>query len=336
MPRISPSQLVSGALGGAFYLHGPDRFTKERAALALAERHLDPGTRDFNFDQLRGKDTDVETLASMIATPPMMAEWRVVMVREAEALAGSPKARKVLIDAAKAPPPGLALIIVATVPKGSSARFYKDLAKFCGSTEFTGVSDNDLPGWIMSWAREHYDADFKSDAARALAAGVGGNLGILDREIAKLSGMVETGPVTARDVERAGMRLPKQDRWRWFDMVGERRFHEARRALPTLFEQGDSGVSLVIGLTAHLLRLGVLVSGGRAALEQVLPRHQQWLAKSLGRQAKGWDAEELGRALEELCAVDQLLKASPLPDHHFLATWLLSLASMNADSSTAA
>lgn len=335
MPRVSAPHLTSGPLGGVYYLYGPDRFTKERAALALADRHLDPGTRDFNFDQLRGKDTDVETLASMIATPPMMAEWRVVLVRDAEALAASARSRKVLLAAAQSPPPGLALIVVATVPKGSSARFYKDLIKHGSSVEFSGVSDNDLPGWIMTWSQEHYGTEFEPEAARALAAGVGGNLGILDREIAKLTDMVESGAVAAADVERAGTRLPKQDRWRWFDLVGNRRFNEARRALPVLFEQGDSGVSLVIGLSAHLLRLGVLVSGGRDALEQVLPRHQKWLAKSLAKQARGWSAEELSRALEELGVVDQLLKASPLPDHHFLATWLLSLASVERPGTAA-
>ena len=336
MARVPAEHLVTGPLGGTFYLHGPDRFSKERAALALAQRHLDPGTRDFNFDQLRGKDTDVETLASMIATPPMMAEWRVVLVRDAEALAGSKNARQVLMTATESPPPGLALIVVATVPKGSSARFYKDLEKSCTSTGFSGVSDHDLPGWIMSWAKEHYQSAFDTDAARAMATAVGGNLGILDREIAKLSDMVEEGSVGLADVERAGTRLPKQDRWRWFDLVGERRFHEARRALPVLFEQGDSGVSLVIGLTAHLLRLGVVVSGGQSALESALPRHQTWLAKPLSRQAQAWTESELGRALEELADVDQLLKASPLPDQHFLATWLLSRAAANTRADSAA
>ncbi|GIS79436.1 MAG: hypothetical protein CM1200mP14_10020 [Gammaproteobacteria bacterium] len=40
--------------------------------------------QDFNLDQLRGTETDIETVASVMATPPMMAEWRVVVVREGE------------------------------------------------------------------------------------------------------------------------------------------------------------------------------------------------------------------------------------------------------------
>ena len=87
---------LAKARGGAFYLHGDDEFRKEETVRALVEAHLDPGTKDFNYDPLRGREVDGETLASILATPPMMAEFRVVVVREAEGLAGSPKARTTL------------------------------------------------------------------------------------------------------------------------------------------------------------------------------------------------------------------------------------------------
>ena len=94
--------------GGAFYLHGADLFRKEEATRALIGAHLDPATRDFNLDALRGTDVDGETLASVLATPPMMAEWRVVVVREVEGLAPSKKAREELLKVVSNPPPGLA------------------------------------------------------------------------------------------------------------------------------------------------------------------------------------------------------------------------------------
>mgnify|MGYP000197446105 FL=1 len=59
--------------GGVFYLYGEDAFRKEEVVSALIDAHLDSATRDFNLDQLRGTETDVETLASVLATPPMMA-----------------------------------------------------------------------------------------------------------------------------------------------------------------------------------------------------------------------------------------------------------------------
>ena len=87
---------LARAVGGAFYLHGDDLFSKEEAVRALIAVHLAEATRDFNLDLLRGNEVDPEAMASVLATPPMMAEWRVVVIREVEGLAGSTRARRCL------------------------------------------------------------------------------------------------------------------------------------------------------------------------------------------------------------------------------------------------
>lgn len=313
--------------GGVFYLHGDDEFRKDEAVRALVEVHLDPATRDFNFDPLRGGDVDAEQLASVIATPPMMAEWRVVVVRDVEALASSPKTRQTVLDAADSPPPGLALILSCSVPQGSRAKFYRDLARAARSVEFKPVSPADVPGWLMDRARDRYGLDLEPAAAQALGAAIGTNLGVLTMEMDKLADFIQSDSktVTLSDVEAAGTSLPAQDRWRWFDLVGEGRFDEAFAGLDVLLAQGESAVGLVIGLTTHLLRLGLLMEGGKDALESALPRHQQWLARPLASQARGWRAVELDAALEGLLRADRLAKSSPVGDRHLLEEWLLTL-----------
>ena len=111
--------LAAGKRGGVFYLFGEEEYLKEELATSLINAHLDPATRDFNFDQVRGSDTTPEALASLIATPPMMAEWRVIVVRETQALATSSKTRAVIEDVLERTPPGLALILIATAPSRS-------------------------------------------------------------------------------------------------------------------------------------------------------------------------------------------------------------------------
>ena len=315
---------LKGARGGAFYLHGEDQFRKEEALRALVDAHVDASTRDFNLDLLRGTEVDPETLASVMATPPMMGEWRVVVLREVEGLASAKRARDELLRVAADPPPGLALVMSATVPKGSKAKFYSDLARRTQSVEFKAVSEADVPGWLMERAGEVHDVEIDVAAARALGAAIGVDLGILARELEKLSEFVGARKrITLDDVEKAGTRLPAQDRWSWFDLVGERRFEEARLALRTLLGQSETGVGLVIGLTTHLLRLGLAVEKGSSGLEAVLPVHQKWLARRLKDQARRWSTSEIDHALAGLRDVDRLLKASPHSDEHFLETWLL-------------
>lgn len=293
---------------------------------ALIDAHLDEATRDFNLDLLRGSEVDTERLASVIATPPMMAEWRVVVLREVEALASSKHAREELVRIAADPPPGLALIMSCTVPSGSKAKFYSTLARTARAVEFKAITDADVPGWIMDRARADHGIEVEADAARALGVAIGNNLGVLSQELAKLADFVgDRRAVSKDDVEAAGTKLPSQDRWQWFDLVGDRRFEEAARTLPVLLQQSETGVGLVIGLATQLLRLGIAVEEGAGGLEQALPRHQKWLAGRVATQARRWTAPEVDAALAGLLDVDRLLKASPHTDEHFLEAWLLGL-----------
>lgn len=326
MMTPTPLGLSDREKGGVFFLHGEDHFRKEEAARALVSWHLDPGTRDFNLDLLRGSESTVESIASVLATPPMMAEFRVVLLQELEALASSPKAREVVLDTTRNPPPGLALILLATIPSQSKAKFYKDLKRHARSMEFQEIPANDVPTWLVEWSKTRYGVEMEEAAARALGAAVGTDLGVLAQEVGKLANVVEEGePITLDVVRRAGTRIPAQDRWQWMDLVGRRSFGEAVRALPILMGQGESGVYLSMGLATHLLRLGLARAGGTRVLEECLPPHQRFLSRRLVQQAKGWSQEELKRAVLGLGRVDRLLKSTSLSEELVLEEWLLGL-----------
>jgi DNA polymerase-3 subunit delta len=255
----------------------------------------------------------------------MMAEWRVVVLREVEGLATSKHAREALLKVVADPPPGLTLVMSCTVPKGSKAKFYSELRRSAQTVEFKEITADDVPGWLMERAESVQGVEMDIDAARALGAAIGLDLGVLARELEKLTDFVgDRRRITVKDVDAAGTKLPSQDRWKWFDLVGERRFEQARQALVVLLGQGESGVGLVIGLASHLLRLGVAVEEGPRGLEAVLPVHQKWLARQLGPQAKKWTVAEIDHAVRGLLDVDRMLKASPHTDEHFIETWLLS------------
>lgn len=328
-----PKSLRATNGGGVFFLHGEEEYLKRRAARTLVEKYVDPATREFNFERLEGSETPLPRLASAIATPPMMTEWRVVHVRGAEAFAGSPKARAQILATAKDPPPGLVLILQATVPARSRARFYSDLAKLARSAEFKAIQPHEVPGWLVTWAREEAGVDLKVDAARALAGAVGTDLGVLVREVEKLAALVGDGSSVDRDaVAKGGIRIPRQNRWEWLDVVGNRRIPAAVRGLGVLIGQGESPVGLVVGLASHFLRLGVAEEGGARALNAVLPPYQRFLARRISGQAGRWNRSDLARAVRGLRRLDQLLKSSSLTGDLLLEEWLWSLEPGNDGS----
>ncbi|MSR22187.1 MAG: DNA polymerase III subunit delta [Gemmatimonadetes bacterium] len=324
MGRAELDAVLKDGRGGVFFLHGSDEYGKERFAGALRDAYLDPSTGDFNFDLLRGSEVRGEELATVLGTPPMMAQWRVVLLRETQALSSSPKARDLLLETTKSPPEGLVLILLCTVPQRSSARFYSDLRRGARSVEFRNPDPNDLPGWLMGWSRESFGRELDEDAARALAQAVGADLAILASELEKLSTLVgEGGRITREAVEAVGTRIPRQDRWEWFDLVGAKRFSDATRGLQVLLDHGESGVGLVTGLGTHLLRLGLVRTGGPPALSSALPEKQRFLVPRLADQARNWTVVELRRAIDGLLRADELLKSSRIPAAFLLEQWLL-------------
>lgn len=315
--------LEQGPRDGVFFLYGDDSYRKDEAARTLVDLHVDEATRDFNLDVLWGSDVDVEALARILATPPMMAARRVVLIRDVEAFASSPRARDVILELAENPPPDLTCVLVARIPDGSKAKFYRDLKRSTQSIEFPAITEADVPGWLMEFAQKEHSVDMDEDAARALSGAIGVDLGILVQEMAKLAGLVgDRARITLEDVRNAGTNLPRQDRWDWFDLVGGRRFADALAGLPVLMQQ-ETGVALTIGLATHLIRLGMVVEGGPQALERALPPHQKWLARRYSAQAKAWTITEIETALLGLRRVDRFLKSSALPGEHHLEAWLL-------------
>lgn len=316
--------LAKAPPGGGFFFFGAEEYLREEAVGRAVAAHLDPATRDFNLDQLRGSDVTAEELASVLATPPLMAEWRVVVVRETQGL--SPKAREVLLSVVQATPPGLALILSAAIPEGSKAKFYTDLQKHCRAVEFAPIEALDAPGWLMERASLAHGLELQPDAARALVAALGTDLGVLVSELEKLAAYVqERRTVALEDVRAVSGSIPRVDRWQWFDLVGERRFDEALRQLPVLLDGPESGVGLVMGMTTQLLRIGLVCAGGQAALEKELKPYQRWLARRIAPQARKWTLPEVESALSELLRTDRLLKSASLTERQALEELLLRL-----------
>lgn len=339
MPPIRPGQLDrtlrDRVAGGAFFFSGDEDYLREEAVAKVVAAYLDPATRDFNFDQLRGADVTAEALASIVATPPMMAEHRVVVVRDAQGL--SVKAREVVEAVSKSPDPGLILVLSASIPSSSKAKFYDDLKKRAVSVEYAQLSQDDAPGWVMETAREELGVEVDPEAARALVGGIGVDLGHLGSELRKLAAYAQDRKrVTLDDVRAVGGIIPRQDRWAWFDMISERRFREALETLPVLLESGENGVGLVIGMGGQLLKVALVCAGGQQALERELKPFQKWMARRIVPVARRWTLPEIDQALAELLRTDRLLKSASLSDRQAIEELLLRLWAIGRKDARAA
>ena len=100
-----------------YYLFGDDDFLKEGASRDLVEAAVDPSTRDFNLEIRRANDLDAEALDALLSTPPMLAERRVVVIRDVDKMK---KGARALLDRYLARP-AHDTILVLVAPAGAKA-----------------------------------------------------------------------------------------------------------------------------------------------------------------------------------------------------------------------
>ena len=323
-----------GELGGNFFLKSEDPFLRDEAIRLLVDSHLGDAPSDFDLDQLAGDSVDTEALASRIDTPPLLAPYRVVVVRRAQALSRS--ARTVVEDAARRKVAGRVLIISAEIPKGSKAKFYTTLSKSCAVVALRAPGQSELPGWLAQRARSVHGVDLEMAAARSLVAGIGPHLGILAQELEKLVTFVAPQRKIGRDEVRSAVgALPQVDRWRWVDDVLDREIGRALSDLSPLLDSGESAVGLIGALCEAFIRVG-LARHGENVLGQVLKRdgsygNVSWKVRTYSRLGRRWTEEGIALALEELLRADRLIKSGGLSNRVALEEALLRIGTSAND-----
>jgi DNA polymerase-3 subunit delta len=173
--------LKSGAFAPVYYLYGDDDFQKADAERRLVEAAVDPATRDFNLEQRRGAELGPDAVDALLSTPPMLAERRVVVVRDPAAL--KKDARAVLDRYLARPASDTVLILVA--PAGAKAD--KKLQEGAGAFDFAPLTEDRLPRWIAHHAEQALGVTVTPEAARLLQAAVGNDLHLLSAELDKLA-----------------------------------------------------------------------------------------------------------------------------------------------------
>ncbi len=253
--RLTPPQLrralTKGAPAPAYYLYGGEGILKDEAQALILEHALDASLRDFNLDLLSAQQLDPEALAGACSTLPMMADRRVVVVRDVEAWKRKTKAKQGAVSYLERPAPDTVLVLV----QGGDGDPDDDLLAHTVSVKCAGLAGDALEEWLSA-RMTAADISLTDDAREHLLRATAGDLGLLTAEVAKLSGLAVTGPIDRETVSSlVGIRFGETpDDWR--DAVLRDDLAAAIRLVPRVLElSGNSGVRLVSLLGASLIAL---------------------------------------------------------------------------------
>jgi DNA polymerase-3 subunit delta len=334
MPKLSLDALLRAAQRGeplapVIYLYGAEDLLKEEAIRAVIDHALDPGLRDFNLDQRSAGQLDPEAVYSLCNTPPMMAERRVVVIRDVEAWKRKAKAKETFLAYLERPSPDSIVLLVQGAGEENED---KELAQRAASVECEPLNAERAAKWVRHHAKGK-GITVDAGAAEHLVRVVGTDLAALAAEVEKLSALAGDDPIdTDRLADIVGVRHG-ETKLDWRNAVLDGDTARATRLLgPVLAQSGVSGVSLVTMLGTTLVGVSVARSfhernqrGSQLenACFNLIRRSRVFGLQSWGEESKcwarwaaAWSAPRLRHALRAALAADTALKNTTISDEH--------------------
>jgi DNA polymerase-3 subunit delta len=323
------------SLDGAYYICGEDDFQKENAMKKLIATALDPTVRDFNLDVLRAQDVDPKSFDGVVSSMPMMAERRVVVIRDVSAL--RKEARKAVERFLGKPSPDVLLLLV----ESAGGKTDKDLMRLTTGLEFEPLPLDEVPGWITHWATKEIGVQISPGAAELLQSAVGNDLHQLVMELDKLTSYTGGRGITEEAVSAVVGVRRGETMTDLLDAIGRRDVIASLGLLNHVISQPKTtAVQVVMVLAAQTVAL----AWGRAKLDEGLaPGRLQGEYFNLLRQAGSaytgrswgtaatawasvagaWDHKALERAVEALLTADVTLKETRLSSEEQVLTTLI-------------
>lgn len=319
-----------------YYFHGDDDFLKDLRVREVVAAAVDPATRDFNLEVRRGGDVDAESLDSLLSTPPMLAERRVVVIREADKLK---KAARTLLDGYLKRPSADTVLLLVTA---TGVKPDKGLSERATAVDFAPLTGDRVPKWVVFQTETVLGRTITPGAVSLLVEAVGDDLSQLAVELEKLASFsdatIDEAAVAAMVGVRRGESLGDL-----LDAIGARDATTALALLPAVLEQPKtSAVTIVMQLTTQTLALAY-AQALRAKGTPIRNLYNEFVAllretgafpgrpwgdafNAWTRNAERWTPAELDAALVALLAADEALKDTKVSsDEQLLTSLVLAL-----------
>ncbi len=184
---------------GIYLLMGEESYFIDAVAERLAASILDEAARAFNQITVYGRDSDAGQVVNLCRQMPMMGQYQVVIVKEAQQLKGLDK----LSLYTQKPAPTTILVIChkeKNVDKRSA--FYKGCAAHGVVLESVRPRDYEIAAWLQQFIRRR-GLEIDTKALSMLTDHLGTDISKIANELQKLTVSLPEGTrrITDRDIE---------------------------------------------------------------------------------------------------------------------------------------
>jgi DNA polymerase-3 subunit delta len=190
-----------------YLLHGEEPYFIDVVGNYIEHSLLSEADRGFNQTVVYGKDTDIMTVLNAAKRYPMMADYQVVLVKEAQDMKwgkedDDKKGIDPLLSYLEKPLPSTILVFCYKYGKfDKRKKTYKAIEKNGLVFESAGLYENKVPGWIEDFVQEK-KYKISPQASTLLAEYLGNDLSKVANELEKLMLNVAPGQeITLKEIQ---------------------------------------------------------------------------------------------------------------------------------------
>ncbi len=251
-PEEFYKQLQARKFSPVYYLYGDEDFLISEAIDALIGEIMKDTNRDFNLDIFYGAESDGQEIVACANAFPMLAERRLVIVREFEYIEN----KDPLYSYIEKPSPTTSLVL-------ASSKSDPKIRGAAAAVEFRRLRVYELRKWVSDRAKR-CGKEMSSEVAEVLLTYVENSLQTLDREIEKASVFVgEKKTIDDVDIATVAGASKTYNVFQLTKAVGNRDLKRSLEILERMMEVGEPPVLMVAMLTKHFMALLRFAEGQR-------------------------------------------------------------------------
>jgi DNA polymerase III subunit delta len=307
-----------------YYFFGEEDLLIEQTVNLILKHALNDSEKSFNLDIVNDESTDPKDIVSLVSAFPMMAERRVVILKNLNSV-NKPES---LLPIVENPVSTTVLVMIGPKPD-KRLKFYKAVETNGIIIEFSQLYDNEVPSWISEKISEK-GKSASHEVCELIQTYVGKSLREIINEIDKLFIYVGQKPSITTDDVSAVVGVSK--RYNIFELqkaIGKKDLGRSLEITEKMLNVGEYPVGMIVMLTKYFEKLWIIWDHieGRITKDMLI-KYLRLSPKQLGfldeeiRIARSFTSKEIENSISTLLKVDEKLKSTDV-DPKLLFTMML-------------
>ncbi len=331
--QLLKQDLKNHTVGSLYLIGGEEAYLKQHYLAQLEKEVVDETFRDFNYTVFEGASLKIEDLSDTIDSFPMMAERRMIVVRDLDVFKPNATLKEQLIQIISDLPDYVCLVFyydTIELKPDKRTKLYTAMTKTGCIADFSHLERHDLIPWVKRHARAA-GKQIDNNTCDYLLFICGTSMTNLLLEIEKASAHSATDSIQKSDIDAVCTKVLDAVIFDLTDAITAQRFDRALGLVNELIAQKNEPIVLLAAVARHIqrlyaARLALEAHSSEQQLMELLGSKSPYYARKMQQSAAQLSVKWLRRALLLCGESDVAMKSAGSDRQKVLELLLLQLA----------